>query len=61
LKALFKKAAEVMMSVIVDPKTVRCNDDIRISVEGMTVEELFLRNGFLSIQYLQGQFFPSSS
>jgi SHS2 domain-containing protein len=42
LKTLFQKAAEAMMSVIVDPKTVRCNDDIRISVEGMTVEELFL-------------------
>jgi SHS2 domain-containing protein len=42
LKTLFQKAAEVMMSVIVDPKTVRCDDDVKISIEETTLEELFL-------------------
>jgi SHS2 domain-containing protein len=31
-----------MMTIIVDRKTVCCKDDILISVEGTTIEELFL-------------------
>ena len=42
LKTLFQKSAGAMMSIVVDPKTVRCKDDIKISLEGTTVEELFL-------------------
>ena len=42
LKTLFQKAAESMMSIIVDPKTVHSNEEVKISVEETVVEDLFL-------------------
>ena len=42
LKTLYRRAAGAMMSIIVDPKTVCRIEDIAISVEGTTTEELFL-------------------
>jgi SHS2 domain-containing protein len=42
LRTLFQKAAEAMMSIVVDTQTIRCKDSIRISVAAKSVDELFL-------------------